>query len=425
MLKETFLPALCLLLLSGSLASAASPTVGDAAPDPAFTELLQAPERAKAAWPSLRGKVVVLNFWATWCVPCVAELPLLNDLVTSADPAKVQLIAADYNGESRDKVTAFLKKHPIAGWIGLDTARETQKRFGVTAVPITYIIAPDGKVAHVTRHPETLTGEQLTALAEGKTVTFDDKVKADGAQIEEQKRQAAEAEKVKRASFMATNGEILATIGGKVMLAEATSVPDDGLPANLARTAMWQKGRFDLLDGRVQDLVANAFGTQATRVTVSGTSADKRYNLYVDMPGATPEAVRQAIEQALAKGLGVKAKPQTLTETVLILSATAEATGHLDTSAPPPEAYCFFNPVPPDQAVTCVAGPIGELANAVEDALQTPLLDETKLTGTVTATLPVPSPDRDAVSALLAKTLGLSLTPARRQVRMIVVSAIR
>ena len=56
---------------------------------------MQAPAGSKADWASLKGKVVVLEFWATWCSPCVASLPHLNQLVESLDPAKFQFISID------------------------------------------------------------------------------------------------------------------------------------------------------------------------------------------------------------------------------------------------------------------------------------------------------------------------------------------
>lgn len=385
-------------------------------PDLTFTDLLQAPDGAKADWPSLSGKVVVVNFWATWCVPCVAEIPLLNALASGTDPAKVQIIAADYNGENRAKVAAFLKKHPISGWIGLDTAKETQRHFGVSYIPVTFIIGPDGKLVHKTGHLETIKAEQLTALAEGKAVTFDDTVKAGAGLLADQKKLAAEAEKTKIDSFMATNGKMLANAPG-ILLSEAASAPDDGLPADLARTAIWTPGRFDLLSHRLQDLVGHAFKIPATRVAVSGADPEKRYNLHVEMPGASPKAIRQAIEQALASGLGVHAKPQTPTHDVLILTAAAETASHLDKTAPQPQSYCAFMPIPPDKAVTCVSGPIGELADAVEEALQTPVLNETKLTGTVTGSIPLGS-----LSQTLQKDFGFTLTPAKRPLKMIIVS---
>lgn len=419
-MKPSFLRALCVLLLP-VLASAAD---GDA-PDLAFTDLLQAPDGAKVDWPSLRGKIVLVNFWASWCVPCVAEFPLLNDLMKSADPAKLQLIAANYSGEKREKIVAFLETHPLSAWIGLDSERRMQKLYGVHAIPVTFIIGPDGRVIHRMDYPETLSVEQLTALTDGKPVLFDGMAKASASQIDEEKRQAAEAEKAKIASLRATDGKILAAIGTKILLAEAASAPDDGLPADLARRAAWEPGRYDLVDARLQDLIADAFNVEATRVALVGVSSDKRYNLHVTMKGATPKAIRKAAEQALATGLGVRAEPRIQETSLLLLSATAESSTHLDQAALPAQHYCFFNPVPPDTSVSCVAGSFDELAGAIEDALQTPVLNETSLSGTVTATLPALAQDRESLAGRLSQTLGLTLTPANRPVKIVVVSSYR
>ncbi len=74
--------------LLGTLSLSAHPEKGTPAPPLDSLQLLQDPTGARADWASLKGKVVVLEFWATWCSPCVASLPHLNQLVESLDPTK-------------------------------------------------------------------------------------------------------------------------------------------------------------------------------------------------------------------------------------------------------------------------------------------------------------------------------------------------
>jgi len=412
------------VLAAWLLGSAALPALaGTPAPGLAFTDLLQAPEGAKTDWDSLRGKAVVVSFWATWCVPCVAEIPLMNALAAATDPAKVQFIAADYNGEDRRKIEAFLKTHPISAWIGLDATRETQRRFDVHAVPITFVIGPDGCIAHVTGHPDSLTGEQLTALAEGKPVIFDRAAKTNAKLVEEQKQAAAQAEQAKLVSFKATNGKTLASNpASTITLSEAARVPDDGLPADLARTAIWAPGRFDLLDARVADLVAHLGHTQAARVSVSGVSTDKRYNLHVDMPGTDQKTLERAVERIIAKGLGVTIKRDMRTTNVAILAATDETARHLDKTNPPTaNTGCYFLPIPPDKSLICDGGSFADLASAVEETLEMPVLTGQAPVGHVTVKLSIPSPDLATISRLLKTEIGVMLTPAKRPVEVMIV----
>lgn len=94
---------------------------------------------------ALRGKTVVLHFWATWCPPCVDEMPGLVAYAKelSGDPS-VQLVTVSVD-ESFEIVTAFLEKHggtelPVL----LDAKREAAGRLGTLKFPETYVISPDG-----------------------------------------------------------------------------------------------------------------------------------------------------------------------------------------------------------------------------------------------------------------------------------------
>ena len=167
----------------------------------------------------------------------------------------------------------------------------------------------------------------------------------------------------------------------------------------------------------MEDLVASAFDVPATRVIVPSGRTIKRYNLHVDMPGTNPKALQSAIEKALAIGLKVKARRQTLDRDILLLGATAETAGHLDKIEPPAQRYCIFLPIPPDKTVTCVSGSFDELASAAESALGTPVANRTGLDGTITAKLPAGS-----LAKSLNKDLGLTLTKARQPVKIVMVS---
>jgi thiol-disulfide isomerase/thioredoxin len=83
--------------------------------------VLQAPDGTKTDWPSLRGKVVVLEFWATWCGACIEQIPHLNELIKSTTNANIQFIAVD--DEEPAVVRKFISKIPIDGWLGLDTTK--------------------------------------------------------------------------------------------------------------------------------------------------------------------------------------------------------------------------------------------------------------------------------------------------------------
>lgn len=94
-------------------ASSKPPTRGKAAPPLRLTKLIQALPSAHADWNPLRGKVVVLECWGTWCAPCIASIPHLNQLVAAVKPEKVRFIFID--DEDPKTILSFLEKKPISG----------------------------------------------------------------------------------------------------------------------------------------------------------------------------------------------------------------------------------------------------------------------------------------------------------------------
>jgi thiol-disulfide isomerase/thioredoxin len=89
------------------------------------------------------GKVVVLNFWATWCPPCKEEMPSLQMLHDISD-SKTLVLAVNVN-EPASRVTRYAKSTGLSLPILLDSKSELVRRFGVEAFPTTVLIGPDGK----------------------------------------------------------------------------------------------------------------------------------------------------------------------------------------------------------------------------------------------------------------------------------------
>ena len=112
---------------------------------PQFT--LQDPERQVHRLTDFSGKVVVVNFWASWCVPCRQELPSMNR-ASRAQPDEVVIWLAVNVGEDREAVEAFRKDYPIAFTVLLDTDGRVSKDWRVTGMPTTFVINPKGEIAH-------------------------------------------------------------------------------------------------------------------------------------------------------------------------------------------------------------------------------------------------------------------------------------
>ncbi|HXI91968.1 MAG TPA: cytochrome c biogenesis protein CcdA [Blastocatellia bacterium] len=119
---------------------------------------------------SLRGKVALVDFWATWCVPCLSEIPMFNQLKKDYQPRGVEVIAISLDEEGAAKVKPFLKAHPM-DYTQIIADRSTAAAFNVddSTLPVTLLIDKQGRIRF--RHvgitaKDVLEGELRTLLSE-------------------------------------------------------------------------------------------------------------------------------------------------------------------------------------------------------------------------------------------------------------------
>jgi thiol-disulfide isomerase/thioredoxin len=92
---------------------------------------------------------IVLDFWATWCKPCVAALPELNKLHVDLAPRGLQLFGINEDGQrNASKVEPFVRTHGVRFPVLLDLNREAQSRLNVVVLPTTMLLDSTGKVHH-------------------------------------------------------------------------------------------------------------------------------------------------------------------------------------------------------------------------------------------------------------------------------------
>ena len=117
---------------------------GETPPAPAFTlDRLDRPGKLSLA--SYRGRPVVLNFWASWCVPCKEEAPLLEAVWKRYRDQGLVVLGVDIN-DLRGDARRFARENRMSYPIVFDGIGETSTDYGLTGVPETFFIARNGKL---------------------------------------------------------------------------------------------------------------------------------------------------------------------------------------------------------------------------------------------------------------------------------------
>lgn len=95
----------------------------------------------------LKGKVVLVNFWASWCPPCVKEIPSMNRLLAKHQAAGLEIFSVDFQ-ESREDIAKFVTKVPTDYPILLDLDGRLSKNWGVFSFPTTFVMDRNGKLVY-------------------------------------------------------------------------------------------------------------------------------------------------------------------------------------------------------------------------------------------------------------------------------------
>lgn len=163
--RRRFLAQLAMLAAAGSVPAWAKDFEFSRWPAGEPMPSLQATDLAGKMWrlADLRGRAVLLNFWASWCPPCRAEMPSLQDMAAFYGSDKIVVLAINFK-ESRNTATRFARMSAMTLPVLLDPQGDIAREWGVHAFPTTVLIDASGQPRGVVQGEVDWTGrggEQL------------------------------------------------------------------------------------------------------------------------------------------------------------------------------------------------------------------------------------------------------------------------
>jgi thiol-disulfide isomerase/thioredoxin len=302
------------------------------APELGLERLLQSPAEAKTDWKSLQGKVVVLEFWATWCAPCIAAIPHLNDLADRLQDQPLEFIAI--TDESESTVIPFLKRRPMKAWVGLDSDRSVFEAYDVQEIPYTVVVDRDGKIAAFTK-PESLTEKMLRGILQGKLPN----------PVEE------------RSDVSAT--------------APSQPPKENDIPPRLSLTitptksegAFWSRGsgKFEARGIDLKTLISLLYKVTKTRVIGSPLLEDARYEILASLPEGDKSDLESTLARIIEASFRLKIRREMQEAGAFVLSVPDQTALRLK-----PNPAQFSRSSNATGVIAAFAAPIEELVKELE-----------------------------------------------------------
>jgi uncharacterized protein (TIGR03435 family) len=383
-LTPLFAPLAFLMLAAQPAQAQQALQIGEAAPTLSVEQYLQAPEGEKS-WQSLQGKAVILEFWATWCAPCIAQIPHLNELVNEFEDEPVRFISI--TDENEETVTPFLQDRPMSGWIGLDTDRSMFESYDVVGIPKTVLVYPNGELAAVTR-AEKIDEQTIRSLIEREDLPQESSEQDGAAEKQSDAQDDEESALLEAVVKPIEGGKPIYSLGSRLLDAESI---------------------------RLEDALRIAHDINRTRISGPASILNQWLRVKVTVPAGRDSLFRPTLRQVLSSALYINAHREKSLVDALVLTAPEDETG-LRVSESGSYRYSSGEGTLAGSHAT-----VDNLADLLESILERPVINETRLDGRYDWTVEFDEENPESVVPAIEEKLNLRLTPEEREVEVLVV----
>lgn len=280
---------LLFLLLANFCVAQSGPSVGDKAPSLNITDWLANVPADK----SLEGRPVVVDFWATWCGPCIKAVPHFNELKTEFASNK-ELLFLSMSDEKPEKINRSLKRINFQSAVVTDAAGKTHEAFQINAIPVTYLIDKAGIIQWM-GSPELLTATIIQQFLAGEPLESSPKVEIVEAEESEESPTTSSEQEFSTVFGLLKNKDIKYLF--KVSVTEdPTAMGINALP----------KAYFKMGNSLGQQL-ADLWGIGEGRIDAPEGMLETLYNVsYVNRSGIGKEEAMMEVKEQLLRTLGLK-----------------------------------------------------------------------------------------------------------------------
>lgn len=387
-------PLVCPALLAAAPAPA-QVGPGDPAPPISIEAITNAPAGTDASWDSLGEGVVVVEFWGTWCSPCVAAIPHMNELQEALGD-RARFLSVTH--EPPALIDEFRKARPMRSWIGHDTDRSMVRAYGVRSWPTMFVVRNGVIVARA--HPMAMTEERLRTYIE------------DGAMDAPPGRTERD-----RANEIGANGRPPLANEGYLAGIDPYSVLVDEAPEFqiIIRRAGEKKMLAQSNDGQtlmsvtLRDLIAAMWGVRPHRVEGPPELDEERRDVILRIPRDRHEELMPLARSVVSATLGYSIERLSQEAPVWALRVAPEG---LKLHPSERAAGSGFGLGGTHLRYTSAGSGMDELANALSIVLERPVRDETGLDGLYFVDINIPIEDDADCSRALREHTGLTLERA-------------
>ncbi|MEM8782190.1 MAG: TIGR03435 family protein [Planctomycetota bacterium] len=370
--------------------------VGDAPPPLDFEAVFNAQADIDLSWDALADRTVVVEFWGTWCGPCVAVIPHMNELAEALEDEGVAFLSVTF--EEPALIERFLEVRSMRSWVGCDMDRSVVDAYEPRGWPTAFVVHR-GRVAWI-GHPATLTAEVIREAQSGAVFA---EGRGDGMPTVEAKADEGPA---RRDGFRS----------GEDPYSSLTEAPrfqlivrESALPEVSQSMTSGYQGTW--LGATPKSLAAAIWRVPAYGVSGDAWSETERFDLIYKLPdGADASVWRPMLQRAVLEALGMEVR-----------SGRAEVSGFElrvadggDRLRPGMSGGGGWS-VTSDGQKTTLTGtsmPLSPVGSMISNRLGVPVRDMTDLERDYFIEFELPfAADAEAASAALEEQLGLTLVP--------------
>lgn len=398
--------ALSLTACLTSLARAQTPPgPGDKAPPISLDALTNAPDGANASWDTWSTGTTVIEFWGTWCGPCVAAIPHINELHDEFAPKGVNFLSVTY--EEPTITDRFQERMKLNTWIGHDMDQSMVKDYAVRGWPTTFIIR-DGTIIART-HPTALKKERLAAIVEGKDDPHPDPRSA----------RNAPPGSIGPDGRPIVSGNILPGIDPYSPIEDQPAIQIIVRPAG-NRSFTGSSGiALTALGADVSTIVERTYLLNAYAVEVDPALADQRFDVIYRVPRDQHAALMPAVRELITVGLGVRLETE-MREVDAYELRIADTGLKLQDSGMDRQLGFSSMSNGMSTTITSTSGKLATVAGFVSGMLGAPVLDRTDHEGYLFLDLDLTA-DKTKLPEELLDQAGLILVPTKHEIEFAII----